>query len=150
LDLGAQFCWLLVCVLNENDEMVMMLRTDDELRAGVFIKHVQTKKEFLESLTGKNDYQHTADYSDDELVGPGTLCTVTCRTRLGIGVCVCHQFPIATIHEESQSIFEGAATCFDDEDRLADCIYDFPPSKKRWCMCLWYSINVFQVRGCCN
>jgi len=48
------------------------------------------------------------------------------------------------------NVFEDAVTQFDDNDRIADSFDELPPSKKRWCMCWWYSLNVFQVRGYCN
>ena len=135
----------------ENDDTVLLLLTDDQICQGLFIRHVQTKKDFLSTMTGKAAaYDYTTDYSCDDSDCSGTRGLCNCKTRFGIGVCVCSQFPIATIHQERQSIFDDACTRFDDDARIAETFDELPPSKKRWCMYWWYSINIFQVRGYCN
>jgi len=67
----------------------MVLFSDDELRASRFINHVAAKKEFLAGMAVKKEYQYDTDYSNDDSVeGSKSLCN--CRTRFGIGVCVCN------------------------------------------------------------
>jgi len=135
--------------VHEDNKIAFMLLTDDEIRAGKFIKHVEAKKQYLASLTGEEEHHSRSDDSDNDVLGEATN-GCNCKTRFGIGVCVCLQFPINTMHDDRQNIFEDASTRFDNDSRIADSFDDLPPSKKRWCMHWWYSINVFQVQGCCN
>ena len=119
------------------------LYTKQQLREGCFIKHVKARSLFLSKTTSEDECEY--DEEDDECLYPPTVCQ--CKQMCGIAVCICVQFPISTIHYSREIIFDEASERLYDGDSVAYSFNDLTPSKKRWCMFWWYSVNIFQVLG---
>jgi len=141
--------WM-VHIINENDEQVQVLMSDDDLRDGCFVQHVEAKKKFLAGVTSDKkcqcfDHHYTSSDDEDDDSKEPTNCK--CKSCCGVGFCVTLQFPIEKIHVDRQIVFEDAIQRIDEASRLADAFDELPPSKKRWCVCWWCSVNLFQVRG---
>jgi len=128
-------------MVNENDETVEVLLTNEEIRMGNFISNAPDRQKFLSNQEYLDVYYST---DEEEVENPKKY---SCRAAHGFAECVTKQYPIDMAHRERDSVFEDAITRVDDNDRLADSFDKLPPSKQHWCMYWWHCINVFQVKG---
>jgi len=144
--------WM-VHITNKNDEQVQVLVSDDDLHGGCFIQHIEAKKKFLSCVTSDKKCQcfdHHCTSSDDKDDDSKEPTDCKCKSCCVIGFLVTLQFPMEKIHVDCQIVFEDAIQRVDEASCLADAFDELPPSKKRWCMCWWHSVDLFQVRGLGN
>jgi len=147
---NSYVAWMME-IINENDHKVMVLMTNEDLRAGLFIPQKEDRVTCLANrmVRGKSG---TCDYldvylssSEDEENARQCKCS-----KFGLAECIRKQCPMDVADGRREATFEDAISRVEDSDRLSDSFDHLPPSKKRWCMCWWHSVNVFQVRGGSN
>jgi len=62
----------------------------------------------------------------------------------GLQNCIVDTKPCLTLDWEA--VFQQAVSRMSEDDLEAECFDDLPAGKKRWCMCWWCAVNIFNFK----